>query len=91
MTFPGIAIFCASLGFNLLVRLGEEIGCTDLIVSHGPAVVDLMCDLFAGMLGGKVVEVLPSAAIPDSDATMPCAVNRLSPACSMSGQWITAS
>ncbi|WP_119308503.1 ABC transporter ATP-binding protein [Cohaesibacter haloalkalitolerans] len=58
---------------NLLVRLREEKGFTYLIVSHDLAVVDHMCDRFAVMQGGKVVEVLPREAIPGNEAIMPYA------------------
>ncbi|SFO55056.1 peptide/nickel transport system ATP-binding protein [Cohaesibacter marisflavi] len=58
---------------NLLVRLREEKGFTYLIVSHDLAVVDHMCDRFAVMQGGKIVEILPREAIPDNQAAMPYA------------------
>ena len=58
---------------NLLVRLREEKGFTYLIVSHDLAVVDHMCDRFAVMQGGNIVEILPREAIPGNDAQTPYA------------------
>ncbi|WP_316860895.1 ABC transporter ATP-binding protein [uncultured Cohaesibacter sp.] len=58
---------------NLLVRLREEKGFTYIIVSHDLAVVDHMCDRFAVMQQGNIVEVLPRSAIPSNDATAPYA------------------
>ncbi|MFB9175423.1 ABC transporter ATP-binding protein [Roseibium salinum] len=58
---------------NLLVRLREEKGFTYLMVSHDLAVIDHMCDRFAVMQAGDVVEVLPREAIPGNDATAPYA------------------
>ncbi|MDD7970988.1 ABC transporter ATP-binding protein [Roseinatronobacter alkalisoli] len=54
---------------NLLVRLREEKGFTYVMVSHDLAVVDHMCDRFAIMQHGRIVEVLPRSAIPGNEAT----------------------
>ena len=56
---------------NLLVRLRKEKGFTYLIVSHDLAVVDHMCDRFAVMKEGNIVEILPREAIPGNDAKEP--------------------
>lgn len=58
---------------NLLVRLQGEKGFTYLMVSHDLAVVDHMCDRFAIMQAGRVVEVLPREAIAQNTATHPYA------------------
>ena len=58
---------------NLLAHLREERTLTYLLVSHDLAVVDHMCDRFAIMLHGRIVEVLDRAAIPGNDATDPYA------------------
>lgn len=58
---------------NLLVRLQKEKGFTYLMVSHDLAVVDHMCDRFAIMQHGRVVEVLPREAITQGGATQPYA------------------
>ncbi|MEQ5872539.1 ABC transporter ATP-binding protein [Sagittula sp. NFXS13] len=54
---------------NLLVRLQKEKGFTYVMVSHDLAVVDHMCDRFAIMQHGRVVEVLPREAITQGGAT----------------------
>lgn len=58
---------------NLLARLREEHGFTYIMVSHDLAVVDHMCDRFAVMQAGRLVEVLPREAIPGNGATQPYA------------------
>lgn len=58
---------------NLLVRLREEKGFTYLMVSHDLAVVDHMCDRFAVMQHGRIVEVLPRDAILQGSAKQPYA------------------
>lgn len=58
---------------NLLVRLQAEKGFTYLMVSHDLAVVDHMCDRFAIMQHGRIVEVLPREAITQGGATQPYA------------------
>lgn len=58
---------------NLLVRLQKEKGFTYLMVSHDLAVVDHMCDRFAIMQHGRIVEVLDRAAITGGGATQPYA------------------
>lgn len=58
---------------NLLVRLREEKGFTYLMVSHDLAVVDHMCDRFAIMQHGHIVEILPREAITAGGATNPYA------------------
>lgn len=58
---------------NLLAKLRQEHGFTYLLVSHDLAVVDHMCDRFAVMQHGKIVEVLPRTAIPGNGATDPYA------------------
>ncbi len=56
---------------NLLVRLQQEKGFTYLMVSHDLAVVDHMCDRFAIMQHGHIVEILPREAITEGTATQP--------------------
>ena len=58
---------------NLLVRLREEKGFTYIMVSHDLAVIDHMCDRFAVMKSGHIVEVLPRTAILDGSAKAPYA------------------
>ncbi|WP_439562848.1 ABC transporter ATP-binding protein [Roseinatronobacter sp.] len=58
---------------NLLMRLREEKGFTYVMVSHDLAVVDHMCERFAIMQQGCIVEVLPRTAIPGNQATQPYA------------------
>ncbi|MCA0942835.1 ABC transporter ATP-binding protein [Salipiger pacificus] len=58
---------------NLLVRLREEKGFTCVMVSHDLAVIDHMCDRFAVMKAGDIVEVLPREAILDGSARHPYA------------------
>ncbi|SER95712.1 peptide/nickel transport system ATP-binding protein [Tranquillimonas rosea] len=58
---------------NLLVRLREERGFTYIMVSHDLAVIDHMCDRFAVMQSGEIVEVLPREAIKGNEATHPYA------------------
>jgi peptide/nickel transport system ATP-binding protein len=43
------------------------------MVSHDLAVIDHMCERFAVMQHGEIVEVLPRAAIPGNGATHPYA------------------
>ncbi|SPF78187.1 ABC transporter ATP-binding protein [Pseudoprimorskyibacter insulae] len=58
---------------NLLQRLRDEKGFTYLMVSHDLAVIDHMCDRFAVMKTGDIVEVLPRDAILDGTAKAPYA------------------
>jgi ABC-type dipeptide/oligopeptide/nickel transport system ATPase subunit len=58
---------------NLLSDLRAERDLTYLLVSHDLAVIDHMCDQFAIMLHGRIVEVLDRAAIPGNAATHPYA------------------
>ena len=58
---------------NLLQRLREEKGFTYIMVSHDLAVVDHMCDRFAVMQSGNVVEILDREAITGNGATHPYA------------------
>lgn len=58
---------------NLLQILREEKGFTYIIVSHDLAVVDHMCDRFAVMQSGDIVEVLSREAIPNNNAKHPYA------------------
>ncbi|TQS73575.1 ABC transporter ATP-binding protein [Rhodobacteraceae bacterium] len=54
---------------NLLMRLREEKGFTYVMVSHDLAVIDHMCDRFAVMKSGDIVEILPREAIAGNQAT----------------------
>ncbi|RVV97542.1 ABC transporter ATP-binding protein [Mesobaculum littorinae] len=54
---------------NLLMRLRGEKGLTYVMVSHDLAVIDHMCDRFAVMQAGRVVEVLNREAIAGNGAT----------------------
>jgi putative ABC transport system ATP-binding protein len=58
---------------NLLSDIREQRKLTYLLVSHDLAVIDHMCDQFAIMLHGRIVEVLDRAAIPGNEATDPYA------------------
>lgn len=61
---------------NLLAELRERRGFTYIMVSHDLAVVDHMCDRFAVMQKGHLVEVLTRGAltgIPDEQARHPYA------------------
>ena len=58
---------------NLLSDIREQRKLTSLLVSHDLAVIDHMCDQFAIMLHGRIVEVLDRAAIPGNEATDPYA------------------
>ena len=58
---------------NLLSDIRQQRKLTYLLVSHDLAVIDHMCDQFAIMLHGRIVEVLDRAAIPGNDATDPYA------------------
>ncbi|WP_146588746.1 ABC transporter ATP-binding protein [Puniceibacterium confluentis] len=58
---------------NLLVRLQAEKGFTYVMVSHDLAVIDHMCDRFAVMKLGEIVEILPRSAIVGNQATHPYA------------------
>ena len=58
---------------NLLSELRAQRNLTYLLVSHDLAVIDHMCDQFAIMLHGRIVEVLDRAAIPENAATDPYA------------------
>nr|WP_085835644.1 ABC transporter ATP-binding protein [Aquimixticola soesokkakensis] len=58
---------------NLLQRLRAEKGFTYLMVSHDLAVVDHMCDRFAVMQAGNIVDILPRDAIVGNDARHPYA------------------
>lgn len=58
---------------NLLVRLRAEKNFTYIMVSHDLAVIDYMCDRFAVMKSGKIVETLPREAIIGNQATHPYA------------------
>ncbi|SEN71209.1 peptide/nickel transport system ATP-binding protein [Loktanella fryxellensis] len=58
---------------NLLQRLRAEKGFTTIMVSHDLAVVDHMCDRFAVMQAGNIVEVLPRDAIASNAAAHPYA------------------
>jgi len=58
---------------NLLVRLRTEKNFTYIMVSHDLAVIDHMCDRFAVMKTGKIVEILPREAIVGNQATHPYA------------------
>ena len=58
---------------NLLSDIRAQRKLTYLLVSHDLAVIDHMCDQFAIMLHGRIVEVLDRAAIPGNEATDPYA------------------
>lgn len=58
---------------NLLQRLRAEKGFTYIMVSHDLAVVDHMCDRFAVMQAGNIVEILPRDAIQSNAAQHPYA------------------
>jgi ABC-type dipeptide/oligopeptide/nickel transport system ATPase subunit len=58
---------------NLLSDLRAQRNLTYLLVSHDLAVIDHMCDQFAIMQHGRIVEVLDRAAIPENRATDPYA------------------
>lgn len=53
---------------NLLQRLRDTKGFTYIMVSHDLAVVDHMCDRFAVMQSGNIVEILPRDAIVHNGA-----------------------
>ncbi|OCX65663.1 peptide ABC transporter ATP-binding protein [Thioclava sp. SK-1] len=53
---------------NLLMRLRSEKGFTYIMVSHDLAVVDHMCERFAVMQHGRIVEVLDRDAITGAGA-----------------------
>ncbi|OAM79976.1 ABC transporter ATP-binding protein [Devosia elaeis] len=54
---------------NLLSDLRARRGYTYILVSHDLAVVDYMCDRFAVMRSGEIVEVLDRAALENNSAT----------------------
>jgi ABC-type dipeptide/oligopeptide/nickel transport system ATPase subunit len=58
---------------NLLAELRARRKLTYLLVSHDLAVIDHMCDQFAVMLHGRIVEILDRAAISAEAATDPYA------------------
>lgn len=58
---------------NLLAELRRQKGYTYLMVSHDLAVVDHMCDRFAVMQAGNIVDILPASAILHNEATHPYA------------------
>ena len=58
---------------NLLVRLRAEKGFTYIMVSHDLAVIDHMCDRFAVMNRGEIVEILSRDAIAGNQASHPYA------------------
>jgi ABC-type dipeptide/oligopeptide/nickel transport system ATPase subunit len=58
---------------NLLAELRAQRNLTYLLVSHDLAVIDHMCNQFAIMLHGRIVEVLDRSAIPGNAATDPYA------------------
>jgi ABC-type dipeptide/oligopeptide/nickel transport system ATPase subunit len=58
---------------NLLSDLRARRKLTYLLVSHDLAVIDHMCDRFAIMLRGRIVETLDRSAIPGNEATHPYA------------------
>ncbi|GHC71990.1 ABC transporter ATP-binding protein [Limoniibacter endophyticus] len=58
---------------NLLAELREKKGFTYLLVSHDLAVVDYMCERFAVMQSGDIVEVLEREALIGNQATHPYA------------------
>ncbi|WP_425053559.1 ABC transporter ATP-binding protein [Psychromarinibacter sp. S121] len=58
---------------NLLSRLRTDKGFTYIMVSHDLSVVDHMCERFAVMQSGRIVEILPREAIPTNAARDPYA------------------
>ncbi|GGA86771.1 ABC transporter permease [Brucella endophytica] len=56
---------------NLLTRLRQERGFTSIMVTHDLAVVSYMCDRFAIMQRGDIVEVLNRTALERDEATHP--------------------
>jgi ABC-type dipeptide/oligopeptide/nickel transport system ATPase subunit len=56
---------------NLLSDIRAQRNLTYLLVSHDLAVIDHMCDQFAIMLHGRIVEILDRSAIPGNAATHP--------------------
>ncbi|MCP8884702.1 ABC transporter ATP-binding protein [Devosia sp. XJ19-1] len=58
---------------NLLSDLRRRRGFTYILVSHDLAVVDYMCDRFAVMQAGDIVEVLDRSALVNDSATHPYA------------------
>ncbi|MGA0614508.1 ABC transporter ATP-binding protein [Paracoccus sp. KR1-242] len=58
---------------NLLTRLRQERGFTSILVTHDLAVVSHMCDRFAIMQHGDVVEILNRSALERDEATHPYA------------------
>lgn len=54
---------------NLLSELRKRRGFTYIMVSHDLAVVDYMCDRFAVMKAGDIVEILDRAALENNSAT----------------------
>ncbi len=58
---------------NLLTDLRAKKGFTYIMVSHDLAVVDYMCDRFAVMQAGEIVEILDREALDGNRATKPYA------------------
>ncbi len=58
---------------NLLSDLRAKRGFTYILVSHDLAVVDYMCDRFAVMRAGDIVEILDRTALEDNSASHPYA------------------